>query len=46
MISLQSVLYIVIGGLIIWVIFAVRLSYAVKKRANEKEKESFEKRDN
>lgn len=46
MISFQSVLYIVFGGLILWVIFAIRLSYAAKKRANQKEKEAFEKRDN
>jgi hypothetical protein len=46
MISLQSLLYIVVGGLLLWVIFAIRLSYAAKKRANGKEKETFEKRDN
>jgi hypothetical protein len=46
MISFQSVIYIAIGGLIIWVIFAIRLSYAARKRADEKEKETFEKRDN
>lgn len=46
MIHLQSVLYIAIGVLTIWVIFAIRLSYAAKKRANEKDKETFEKRDN
>lgn len=44
MILLKSVLYIALGGLILWVIFAIRLSFAAKKRAEEKE--TFEKRDN
>ncbi len=46
MTSLNWIVYLIIGGLLLWVFFAIRLSIALKKRSKQEDEEEFEKRDN